>query len=62
MYDNNGFITISDEVWLGCGERQGAKVCVINCGEEKLKLDIPLREVSKLYIPQYLKPENFRRP
>ena len=40
------YYNISDEVWLGCGERQGAKVCVINCGEEKLKLDIPLREVS----------------
>ena len=37
---------VSDEVWLGCGERQGAKVCVINCGEDKLKLDVPLKEVS----------------
>lgn len=35
-----------DEIWLGCGERQGAKVCVVNCGEEKLKLEVPLREVS----------------
>ena len=42
------FIIILDEIWLGCGERQGAKVCVINCEEEKLKLDVPLREVSNV--------------
>ena len=39
-------IAILDEVWLGCGERQGAKVCVIKCGEEKLKLEVPPTGVS----------------
>lgn len=45
---NKELITPSllDEVWLGCGERQGAKVCVINCEQEKLRLEVPLTEVS----------------
>ncbi|XP_065916446.1 TBC1 domain family member 2B-like [Dysidea avara] len=41
-----GCVISDDEVWLGCGERQGAKVCVINCEQEKLRLEVPLREFS----------------
>jgi len=41
--------SLLDEVWLGCGERQGAKVCVINCELDKLQLEVPSIEVSPIF-------------